>query len=290
MQNTSKTQNRSGLYIELYKKNANSGTAYYEAMLLDVVHSVIERELGRELHKRLCKSAKDAATSAEHADAFVRSLSDVCGDIAVLTPCREGPFGTAGLNEYIMNWIRAWERMTYMEVRKELWRGIPEETVNSASHNLKMAYMSHIGAVGKIFTGMRVMCIKNDYEKDIFNGECGTVCSSNVKRGIIRVYYKARNIYCNYNIKEAAEYIVPAYAMTIHKSQGSEYLETILVIPPYNDLTYVDKNLIYTAVTRASETLVITGDANVFKQACYRSSEVSGGLLNKKLKKIFPER
>ena len=102
--------------------------------------------------------------------------------------------------------------------------------------------------------GDKVMCIKNLYEKDCFNGDVGTVIGVTDN---IKVEFKDEKV-VEFDFEEA-EYLQLAYAMTIHKSQGSEYNAVILTLDK-RQKQMINKNLLYTAITRAKKELVIIYD------------------------------
>ncbi|MEE1128313.1 MAG: ATP-dependent RecD-like DNA helicase, partial [Acutalibacteraceae bacterium] len=121
--------------------------------------------------------------------------------------------------------------------------------------------------------GDKVMQIKNNYDimwdrKDgsdgmgVFNGDVGLLRLVDIKSDRIVVSFDDRNAY--YTLEDA-EQLELAYAVTVHKSQGSEFDCVILPVldtPP--QLKY--RNLLYTAVTRAKKLLVLVGSADVVNQ------------------------
>lgn len=111
--------------------------------------------------------------------------------------------------------------------------------------------------------GDKVMQIKNNYEKGIFNGETGKIIDVNTTMRELTVDFDGNVIY--YSNGDFDE-IVLAYACTIHKSQGSEF--PVVVIPimraHYN---MMQRNLIYTAITRAKNICVMMGDVDMLKRA-----------------------
>ena len=115
--------------------------------------------------------------------------------------------------------------------------------------------------------GDKVMQIKNNYEKGIFNGETGKIINVNPEMKELLVDYDGNII--RYEQGDYDE-IVLAYASTIHKSQGSEY--PIVIVPivrgHYN---MMQRNLIYTAITRARNICIIMGDIDMLKRAVNNS-------------------
>ncbi|MBS3788049.1 ATP-binding domain-containing protein [Candidatus Bipolaricaulota bacterium] len=96
---------------------------------------------------------------------------------------------------------------------------------------------------------------RDNYEKDVFNGDIGRIASSNEKSSFIVQYSPSKR--ASYDTGDLSE-LVLAYAVTIHKSQGSEY--PVVVIPLLTQhYMMLQRNLLYTALTRAKELAVIIG-------------------------------
>ena len=103
--------------------------------------------------------------------------------------------------------------------------------------------------------GDRVMQIRNNYDKDVYNGDIGCIMDADIEEGELLVSFGEKEV--TYEKSELDE-LVLAYATTIHKSQGSEY--PIVVIPVfYSFFTLLQRNLIYTAITRAKKICVLIG-------------------------------
>ena len=109
---------------------------------------------------------------------------------------------------------------------------------------------------GYIFRpGDKVMQIRNDYEKEVFNGDIGTVSSINLEERSLSVTFDDRPV--DYDVSELDE-LVLAYATTVHKAQGAEY--PIVVMPiMMTHFVMLQRNLLYTGVTRAKKGLVLVG-------------------------------
>ena len=109
--------------------------------------------------------------------------------------------------------------------------------------------------------GDRVMQLKNDYDKEVFNGDLGYIASVNTDDRTLQVNFEGRLV--EYDVTELDE-LTLAYATTIHKSQGSEY--PIVVMPILmNHYVMLQRNLIYTGITRAKKICVLIGS----KKALY---------------------
>jgi len=118
---------------------------------------------------------------------------------------------------------------------------------------------------GRIFrVGDKVMQIRNNYDKDVYNGDIGIISSINrIEQNLDVVMDREREIH--YNFGEADELIL-AYAVSVHKSQGSEF--PVIVMPVLTQhYIMLQRNLIYTGVTRAKEVCVIVGNPKAIRIA-----------------------
>jgi exodeoxyribonuclease V alpha subunit len=112
-------------------------------------------------------------------------------------------------------------------------------------------------------TGDRVMQIRNNYDKNVFNGDTGTIDDINITDKIITVRFYDRLV--EYEYSDLDE-LVLAYAISIHKSQGSEY--PAVIIPIFmQHFTLLQRNLIYTAITRAKKLCILIGQPKAIAMA-----------------------
>jgi len=101
----------------------------------------------------------------------------------------------------------------------------------------------------------KVMQIRNNYDKDVFNGDIGRIRTIDQEDGEIGVEFDGRIV--KYDFSELEE-LVHAYAISIHKSQGSEYPAVVFPLLTQHFMM-LQRNLLYTAVTRARKLVVIVG-------------------------------
>jgi exodeoxyribonuclease V alpha subunit len=131
----------------------------------------------------------------------------------------------------------------------------------------------------------KVMQVENDYDKDVFNGDIGIVRRINSEDNEFAVCYDGREIV--YDFRELDE-IMPAYAITIHKSQGNEYP---CVVVPIHTQHYVmlQRNLLYTAITRGRRLVVLVGTRRALaiavkrRDACRRITALASRLKDSSL-------
>ncbi len=148
---------------------------------------------------------------------------DPADDIQILTPMNRGLVGTENLNN---------------ELR---------ELLNGQGKQVKG---------GRFRVGDRVMQIRNNYDREVFNGDIGVILSFDENWNEVMVEFDSRKV--TYNVNELDE-LVLAYAVTIHKSQGSEYP---CVIIPFSTQHYVmlRRNLLYTAMTRGKNLVILVAN------------------------------
>lgn len=159
--------------------------------------------------------------------------------IQVLTPMQRGVVGATNLNLSLQDALNPSEHEIFMKGRGKVT--MPKETLRRSGY----AFRSED----------KVMQIKNNYDKEVFNGDIGIIESVNETDRTLKVNFDGRSV--EYDVSELDE-LVHAYATTIHKSQGSEY--PVVVMPVMmNHYVMLQRNLIYTGITRAKKVLVIVG-------------------------------
>ena len=168
-------------------------------------------------------------------------VEDALRDIQVMTPVKKGPIGTQSLN-------RALQRILNPPAKDKMERAFGD----------------------KVFrTGDKVMQVRNNYQivwrhtgegaegQGIFNGEVGFVLSIDKEYGRLTVRFDEEKI-ATYEFGQLEE-LELAYAITVHKSQGSEFPIVVMPISWFPPML-ATRNLLYTAVTRAQQAVVLAGD------------------------------
>jgi exodeoxyribonuclease V alpha subunit len=103
--------------------------------------------------------------------------------------------------------------------------------------------------------GDKVMQIENDYDKEVYNGDIGYIADVDSEAGELTASFDDRAV--TYGFGEL-DTLVPAYAATIHKSQGSEYPAVVIPVMTQH-YTMLQRNLLYTGVTRGKKLVVLVG-------------------------------
>ena len=124
--------------------------------------------------------------------------------------------------------------------------------------------------------GDRVMETQNDYDREVFNGDLGTVVRIDDEEGALIASFDGREV--SYPFGEL-DTLVPAYATTIHKSQGSEYPAVIIPVVTQH-YTMLARNLLYTGVTRGKRLVVLVGQKKAVAMA------VRGGNMKRRWTKL----
>ena len=124
--------------------------------------------------------------------------------------------------------------------------------------------------------GDRIMQTVNDYDRDVFNGDLGTVLRIDRDEDELHALFDGRQVVYSFS---DLENVVPAYATTIHKSQGSEYPAVII---PFTMQHYamLARNLLYTAITRGKSLVVLIGETRAIAMA------VKGGRTRLRITKL----
>jgi len=111
--------------------------------------------------------------------------------------------------------------------------------------------------------GDRVMQLRNNYQLEIFNGEQGIVCGYESQRRLLKVDFGERTLELSH---EQMDDIILSYASTVHKAQGAEFREVILCLLPSHGIM-LNRELFYTALTRARQRVVLVGNCQALTQA-----------------------
>lgn len=157
--------------------------------------------------------------------------------VQVLSPMHKNPCGVQNLNRLL------------------------QEHINPPSFN-----KAEVNAPGYVLrTGDKVMQIRNNYEKDVFNGDIGRIVYINGREVTVDYPERADEEYVTYKADEVDE-LQLAYAMSVHKSQGSEYPIVILLLVA-GHFIMLQRNLFYTAITRAKQKVILVGTKKAMQTA-----------------------
>ena len=179
---------------------------------------------------------------------------DPLSEIQVLTPMNRGNCGTSAINKLL------------------------QESLNDGH---KIGFKSG----ERIFkSGDKVMQIRNNYDKNVFNGDMGRIVNIDHNSSSFTVAYDSSRVL--YEFSDADE-IVHSYAITVHKSQGSEFPAVIVPILTQHYMM-LRRKLLYTAMTRARKLLVLIGSRKAVGMAVRNSAEEPRfSMLIERLKRLY---
>ena len=166
---------------------------------------------------------------------------DPVRDIQVLCPMNRGPTGARALNARLQ---AALNPPGEHKVERFGWSFVP---------------------------GDKVMQVENDYDRDVYNGDIGRIASLDMEAGTIEVDFDGRQL--AYALRDL-DMLVPAFATTIHKSQGSEYPAVVIPIMDQH-FVMLQRNLIYTAITRGKRLVVLVGQRSAVRRAVQTAGQAS---------------
>ncbi len=171
--------------------------------------------------------ARVVAAVAERAPSYFDVAVD---DVQVLAPMYKGPAGVDALNAGL------------------------KRTLNPADGQPAVAGYNH---------GDRVMQTRNDAERDVANGDVGRVVDLSTSQGTLRIAFPRGEV--TYDRKQTRD-LTPAWAVTVHKSQGGEW-PVIVLVCDRSHRVMLWRNLVYTAITRAQRALIVVGQADTLRGA-----------------------
>lgn len=226
---------------EIFRQNEGSRIVRNAHMINRGEHPNLSENAGDFFRLRRLEAATSVETITELcATRLPNKMKIPSDDIQVLSPTRRGDMGTASLNKQL------------------------QSALNPPSKDKKEKYFGDV-----VFReGDRVMQIKNNYDimwasedntvagTGIYNGDIGVLVQINTEQESIAVNFDGRIAIYGFDSLVELEH---AWAMTVHKAQGSEYRAVVLALSQSSPML-MTRDVLYTAITRAKELLIIVGD------------------------------
>jgi exodeoxyribonuclease V alpha subunit len=159
---------------------------------------------------------------------------DPIEDIQVIAPMYRGPAGVNMLNDSLQRALNGDRRMAETRLAGRLFR-----------------------------VGDKVMQTRNNYDKEVFNGDIGRIYAMDFDDNTLEVVIDGRFVYYDFN---EADDLTLAYCISTHRSQGSEYPVVVLPLLTQHYMM-LQRNLLYTAITRAKQTVVLVGTQKAIHMA-----------------------
>lgn len=228
--------------------NRGDGAVALQIFKDDNYPDVMWRDIGsgEQLRRELSGRFRDCPPGWFGVDDPARALQKT-GSSQVLCAVRQGAFGVNRVNGYIE------------ETLAEKW----EVTVGAFS-----------------YPGRPVLVVTNNHELQLYNGDSGIILADPAKGGALQVFFPTGEK----GPRKIPLALLPdhetAYAMTVHKSQGSEFDEVIIILPDWQSAV-LSRELLYTALTRARKRVEVWGSTEIFKGTVNAVISRHGGLLDK---------
>jgi exodeoxyribonuclease V alpha subunit len=172
----------------------------------------------------------------------ISDLFNTLADVRILTVLRAGPSGAEGVNAQM-------HLQACLRAARAPWRA-------------------------PMIAGEPVMMLRNDYERQLFNGDQGvvvTLAADGDSRPIPAAVFARDGQFVCYRLEALQDRLAPAYAITVHKAQGSEFERVAIVLPERAQSAplppILTRELLYTAVTRARRAAVIVGARELVGEA-----------------------
>ncbi len=200
-----------------------------------LVEDASQLDTGKDFQFLVSKDQEDCARKVlDTLHLFIRDRLgiDPVRDAQVLAPMHRGEAGVGQLNRHL------------------------QKDLNASQDRIQMGFI-------QFRQGDKVIQMRNNYDKGVFNGDVGIVSSINKLEGSLEVAFDDERV--GYEASDLLD-LALAYAVSIHKSQGSEY--PVVVIPLLKaHFMMLQRNLIYTAITRGKKRVIIIGDPAAYAMA-----------------------
>ena len=213
------------------------------SLIVTNAHSVLHGEMPQLLGEDFAFVEREDAAQALEAIVSIatqelpKRLGIVPADVQVLVPMHKGTLGAIALNAALQRRLN------------------PAATPVLPGRSLRV--------------GDKVMQVRNNYDLDVFNGDLGMVTAFDPGNGILTAVFDGRK--CPYDADDLDQ-LELAYACTIHKSQGSEYPATVIALHTQH-FPMLQRNLLYTAITRGKRHVVIVGSKRALRTAVANDRE-----------------
>ena len=208
------------------------------------LHGRPQAEGGYAEYLQAMAARPEVGDEAAHAQ-WVRKVLTAFDRFRLLCAVREGEWGVAGLNRAVQQ---------------------------------ALASAGWLKPAGEWFEGRPVMVTRNDPTLGVFNGDIGIALRPVTRGAPLRAYFMDGPEIRSVGVSRLA-HVETAFAMTVHKSQGSEFRHTALVLPAYG-LGMLQRELVYTGITRAREAFTLVApDAGALASAVQHPTQRASGLL-----------
>lgn len=197
----------------------------------------------------------------------------------------EGPTGSAG--ERLDELFGAFEQYQLLGVTRRRRRGV--DVLDARLHRQHVRRHG-LSMQAEFVVGEPVMMTRNDYERELFNGDRGVILPvRDVESGTVgpRAIFPGRDGYRALALGPLAPHLDRAWTVTVHKAQGSEY-DSVGVVLPTESIPLATRELLYTGITRARRSVAFFGDSDLVVDAAQRVDERNTGLVERLRERVRP--
>ena len=187
----------------------------------------------------------DPIASSEQGRSLLDRIFSVVERVRILSFLRNGMYGCTVINDVIANYL-----------------------INTFDPSAK--------GQSDAFTGASVIITRNDYSKELFNGDVGVMIRD--ANGIHKTFFHRAGSYISFPVNLLPPWEL-AFAMTVHKSQGSEFDDVLLVLPDDENHRLLTREIVYTGITRAKKRVILYGSTPALDTALQRKIERQSGFL-----------
>lgn len=219
--------------------NAGDADCALEVLQDPLYPNVTWHNLGDKILSNVLQELEDFSQTTDVADFFEKY-----NKLRILCAVREGPYGVKAINSQVQQFVKKKNGIK----QNDSW-----------------------------YAGQPIMVTENDYSLNLFNGDLGIIYPDGDNNNELHVFFPGQKGM----LRKLKPFRLPshevAYAITVHKSQGSEFEKVILVLPDI-DSPILTRELIYTAITRASKSVEIWGSEEIFRAGVARQTKRTSGL------------
>ncbi len=213
---------------------------------LDSRGNPLAAPLGYRHYLELIRHQRPAQPTPELCDAWAREVLNGFGQFQLLSPLRQGPWGVEGLNRRVEAIL---EEAGLIAPQGRAW-----------------------------YEGRPVLVTRNDYGLGLMNGDIGITLGDPMDGGRLRVFFALADGGVKRVLPSRLTEVETVFAMTVHKSQGSEFTHTLLMIPDQMGAV-MTRELVYTGITRARDWFTLAGpQLSLVNQAVQRQTLRASGL------------
>lgn len=229
-------------------KAVNAGDAKMAQSLLSAEHADVTWRVasGHSLTKALAEYAVQAFAPVMQAASPEMAL-DTLETFRMLCAVRRGPTGVEQVNQLVRQ---------------------------------ALAEAGHIHVAGEFYKGRPIMVVRNDYHLGLFNGDIGILWPDREANNELRAWFRKPDNSIHSLLPARLPAHETAFALTVHKSQGSEF-DSVLLLLPEQESPVLTRELVYTGITRAAKNVELWGSASMLEYAIKHTVERNSGLSDK---------